>query len=105
MKLLGNKILVQVEEITEWRGIAIPMSITHDTNPFSEARVGKVLAIGVGRRNKKGKLIPITDIQVGDRVLLPNHSKTRVDFNDAFCWMIDADLILGKLEPDATGAH
>ncbi len=98
MKLTGNRILVQVDEITDWHGIAIPSDITHFENPFSEARVGTVLAIGVGRRTKYGVLIPIEHIKVGDRVLLPRDGKTAITFNDAFCWLLSADDVLGKLE-------
>lgn len=103
MNLIGNKVLVQPEEITAWRGIHIPEDITHNTNPFMDMRVGTVVAIGNGRLTKKGVRIPIQGINVGDRVLLPSHSKTHVDYNGKFHWMLDADLILGKL--DATETH
>ncbi len=97
MKLLGNNVLVQPDEVTEWHGIAIPQSITHWDNQLSDARVGTVMAIGVGRRTKKGQLIPI-QIKVGDRVILPKDNKIHVDVDDAFCWLVNADEVLGVLE-------
>ncbi len=96
MTLLGNKILVKPDDVTEWRGIAIPLSISHVENPFSEARVGTVIAIGVGRRTKEGQLIPI-EIKVGDRVILPRDNKIHVDVDDAFHWLVNADEVLGIL--------
>ncbi len=97
MKLLGNKVLVRPDDVTEWHGIAIPLSISHVENPFSEARVGTVMAIGVGRRTKSGQLIPI-QIKVGDRVILPRDNKIHVTVDDAFHWLVNADEVLGILE-------
>ncbi len=96
MKLLGNKVLVKPDDVTEWHGIAIPLSISHVENPFSEARVGTVMAIGVGRCTKEGKLIPI-EIKVGDRVILPRDNKISVTVDDAFHWLVNADEVLGIL--------
>ncbi len=96
MKLLGNKVLVKPDDVTEWHGIAIPLSISHVENPFSEARVGTVMAIGVGRRTKEGQLIPI-QMKVGDRVILPRDNKIHVDVDDAFHWLLNADEVLGVL--------
>ncbi len=96
MKLLGNKVLVKPDDVTEWHGIAIPLSISHVENPFSEARVGTVMAIGVGRRTKEGQLIPI-EIKIGDRVILPRDNKIHVTVDDAFHWLVNADEVLGVL--------
>ncbi len=96
MTLLGNKVLVRPDDVTEWHGIAIPLSISHVENPFSEARVGTVMAIGVGRRTKEGQLIPI-QMKVGDRVILPRDNKIRVDVDDTFHWLVNADEVLGVL--------
>ncbi len=89
--------LVKVDDVTEWHGIAIPLSISHIDNPFSEARVGTVMAIGVGRRTKEGQLIPI-EMKVGDRVILPRDNKIHVDIDDVFHWLVNADEVLGVLE-------
>ena len=97
MKLTGNRVLVKPDDVTDWHGIAIPLSISHYENPFSEARVGTVLAIGVGRRTKKGQLIPI-QIKVGERVILPKDNKIQITVDDAFCWLLDSDEVLGVLE-------
>lgn len=98
MKLIGNRVLVQPEMDKKWRGMHIPEDITHFENPFMDARIGVVLSVGVGRRTKKGVRVPITNVKVGDRVLLPRSDKVHVQFNDAFCWLCDADTILGILE-------
>ncbi len=97
MTLTGNRILVKPDEVTEWHGIAIPLSISHMENPFSEARIGTVMAIGVGRLTRKGKRIPI-EIKVGDRVILPRDNKIHVTVDDAFHWLLNADEVIGILE-------
>ncbi len=98
MKLIGNKILVERDRVTQWKGIHIPEDITHMNNPFTEERIARVVAIGTGRRTKKGALIPISGINVGDRVLLPNQNKRSIDVSGKQYWMIDADEILGVLD-------
>ncbi len=96
LTLIGAKVLVKPDDVTEWHGIAIPLSISHVENPFSEARVGTVMAIGVGRRTKEGQLIPI-QINVGDRVILPRDGKIHVTVDDEFHWLLNADEVLGVL--------
>lgn len=103
LTLIGNKVLVKPEEITEWRGIHIPEDITHKENPFTDMRIGTVVAIGAGRRTKKGVRVPIDGMTLGDRVLLPPSGKVHVEYNGQFHWLCDAGTILGKL--DAAESH
>jgi co-chaperonin GroES (HSP10) len=97
MKLIGNRVLVEPEEITMIHGIHLPENITHRDNVFHDQRVGRIIAIGTGRLTKRGKIVPIENIKVGDRVILPSHDKTAVEYEGKHCWLVDADEILGVL--------
>jgi len=64
--MMGNRVLVETVEEVMSSGIAIPETYQRDS------RIGRVLAVGNGRRDKKtGKRIPIMTVKVGDKVLLP----------------------------------
>lgn len=98
MTLIGNRVLVKPDTLVKWHGIDIPMDITHFENQFMDMRVGTVVAVGVGRRTKKGVTVPIEHINVGDRVLLPRSDKIQMNMEDGFHWLCNSDSILGKLD-------
>ena len=71
-KPLGNRYLVQRCEAKATKGgILLPDSAKE------KPRQGKVLAVGTGRRDDKGKLHPL-DLKVGDEVLFSSYSGTEV---------------------------
>jgi chaperonin GroES len=71
---LNDRLVVTVEKARETTsgGIIIPGSASTLSNR------GKVLAVGPGRRTKKGQLRPL-DVQAGDEVLFSDHAGTKLD--------------------------
>lgn len=76
MKPLEDKIVVQTSEAetTTPSGIVIP-----DTAK-EKPQEGKVLAVGPGRTDDKGKRIPL-DVSVGDVVIYSKYGGTEVTYN------------------------
>ncbi len=62
-------------------------------------QMGKVLALGPGRRHEKtGKLIPMS-VKAGDTVIFAEHyAGHEVNFEGEKCYMIDDGFILGVVE-------
>ena len=80
MKLqpLSDHIFIQSleEEKTTKSGIVIP-----DTAEKEKPVKGKVLAVGPGKRNEKGELIPMT-LKVGDIVLFSKYGPDEIEVED-----------------------
>jgi chaperonin GroES len=58
---------------------------------------GTVIAIGTGKRDEDGKLIPFT-VKVGDTVLMPKYGGTEVKINDKEYQIMREEDILGIVE-------
>jgi len=93
VKPLGDRVLVQPLEQDEVKkgGIIIP-----DTAK-EKPQEGKVIALGTGKRDDDGKLVPFT-VKKGDRVLISKYGGTeiKIDGND-YLIMREED-ILGVIE-------
>lgn len=89
VKPLGDRILVQrIEVIDEASGgIIIP-----DTAKEKPQR-GKIVALGTGKRNKRGETIP-WDVNEGDEVLFGKYSGTDIRIGGEEYLFIDEDDIL-----------
>lgn len=86
---LADRILVEPEQEGEMRkgGIVIP-----DTAK-EKPQKGKVIAVGVGRLDDKGKRIP-PDLKKGDRVLFKKYSGTEIDIdNHKYLIMDEGDVL------------
>jgi chaperonin GroES len=81
---------VQEEERTKG-GIIIP-----DTAK-EKPQEGKVVAVGKGKVNDDGKLIPL-DVKVGDRILFGKYSGSEVKLDGEELLIMREDDILGVLE-------
>jgi chaperonin GroES len=81
---------VQEEERTKG-GIIIP-----DTAK-EKPQEGKVVAVGKGKVNDDGKLIPL-DVKVGDRILFGKYSGSEVKLDGEDVLIMREDDILGVLE-------
>ncbi|MBM4143507.1 MAG: co-chaperone GroES [Lentisphaerae bacterium] len=90
---LGDRVLVKPLEEAEVRkgGIIIP-----DTAK-EKPQEGKVVAIGTGKRDDDGKLIPF-NVKKGDRVLMPKYGGTEVKIDDQDYQIVREDDILGIIE-------
>ena len=78
IKPLGDRVLVEPIEEKEVvkGGIVIPDSAKE------KPQEAKVIAVGRGKKDENGKLIPIDDVKVGDVVLTSKYGGTEVKYDD-----------------------
>ena len=90
---LGDRVLVEPKKDGEVSkgGIIIP-----DTAK-EKPQEGKVIAIGTGKRDDDGKLIPF-NVKVGDTVLMPKYGGTEVKLDDKEYQIVREEDILGVIE-------
>ena len=93
VKPLGDRVLVQPKKDAEVSkgGIIIP-----DTAK-EKPQEGKVIAIGTGKRDEQGKIIPF-NVKAGDRVLMPKYGGTEIKLDDVDYVIIREEDILGVLD-------
>ncbi len=93
IKPLSNHIFVEPikEEKTSKSGIVIPD--TAEEKPM----MGKVIAVGPGRTNDEGKLIPMT-VKVGDKVLFTKYAPTEIKIDDKEYLVIREDDVMAIIE-------
>ena len=93
VKPLGDRVLVQAIEDQEVKkgGIIIP-----DTAK-EKPQEGKVVAIGTGKRDENGKLIPF-EVKKGDRVLISKYGGTEIKIDGKELLIMREDDILGVIE-------
>jgi co-chaperonin GroES (HSP10) len=87
---IGNLVLVEIIEEKMREGIYI-------ASDYTDPRIGIVRGIGKGRKTKKG-IVPITNLSIGNRVLMPQSGKKYVTLDGVRYWIISADEILGVLD-------
>lgn len=78
IKPLGDRVLVEPLEDREVvkGGIVIPDSAKE------KPQEAKVVAIGAGKKDDDGKIIPIDEVKVGDIVLTSKYGGTEVKYDD-----------------------
>jgi chaperonin GroES len=93
IKPLADRVLVEPKKELEVNkgGIIIPDSAKE--KPME----GKVVAVGTGKRDEQGKLIPFT-VKVGDRVLMPKYGGTEIKLDDKEYQIMREEDILGIVE-------
>ena len=93
VKPLGDRVLVQPVEDQEVKkgGIIIP-----DTAK-EKPQEGKIIAIGTGKRDEHGKLIPF-EVKKGDRVLISKYGGTEIKMDGKDYLIMREDDILGVIE-------
>ncbi len=93
IKPLGDRVLVEPQEDKEQKkgGIIIPDSAKE--KPMQ----GKVIAVGPGKRDDDGKLVPM-NVSKGDVILLPKYGGTEVKIDDKEYQIVREDDILGIIE-------
>jgi chaperonin GroES len=64
---------------------------------------GEVVAVGKGKRNDEGKLIPL-DVQVGDRILFGKYSGSDIKIDGTEYMIMREDEVLGVLQNVSVGA-
>ena len=93
IKPLGDRVLVKrlEEEEAKKGGIIIP-----DTAKEKPLRA-EVKAVGPGKRNKQGKIIPL-EVKVGDKVLINEYGGTEVKIDGEECLIMREDDIMGIIK-------
>jgi len=96
---LHDRILIKriEEQETVKGGIIIP-----DTAK-EKPQEGEVIAVGTGRKEKDGKIIPL-DVKAGDRILFGKYSGTDIRIADEEYLIVREEEVLAVLEPAAVGA-
>ena len=90
---LGDRVLVKrlEEEEVKKGGIIIP-----DTAKEKPLRA-EVKAVGPGKRNKEGKIIPL-EVKVGDKVLINEYGGTEVKIDGEEYLIMREDDIMGIIK-------
>ena len=98
LKPLGDRLIVEVleEEETTTSGIVLP-----DTAKEKPQR-GRVLAVGPGSRDDKGKYVPL-DVEEGDEVVFSKYGGTEIKVGvDEYLILRESDVlakVVGTREP------
>ncbi len=89
IKPLGDRVLLEICESTETMkgGILIPDTAKEKPQEY------KVIALGTGKTDDKGKKIPF-DVKVGDIVLTSRYGGTEVKLDDKEYKVVNQDDIL-----------
>jgi chaperonin GroES len=92
LKPLDDRIVVLVEEMAKMTagGLYIPETVTDVSGNYH----GKVMAIGRGHMNKKGKVKPL-DVSVGDKVVFSQFSGSQMDVDGNNVMIIRESDVLG----------
>lgn len=93
IKPLGDRVLVEPEKESEVKKGGIIIPDTAKEKPMQ----GRVVAVGEGKRDDDGKLIPMS-VKKGDLVLLPKYGGTEVKIDDQEYQIVREDDILGIIE-------
>lgn len=90
---LGNRVLLKrlAAEETLKGGILLP-----DTAKKKQEQA-EVIAVGPGKNNKEGKLVPIS-LKAGDIVLMEKYSGQEVTLNDEDYIIVKADDLIAIIE-------
>lgn len=93
IKPLSNHIFVEAfsEEKTTKGGIFIPEST--EEKPV----MGKIIAVGPGKTNDEGKLIPLT-VKIGDKVLFTKYTPNDIKIDEKEYLVIREDDVLAIIE-------
>ncbi len=93
-KPLSNHVFIEPleEEKTTKSGIVLPDSAEKE-KPIK----GKVLAVGPGKRNDKGELVPVS-VKVGDVVLFKKYGPDEIEIDDKKYLVGDEEDILAIID-------
>ena len=91
---LHDRLIVKRIEEQEQKsagGIIIPDSAKE------KPQEGKVLAVGKGKKNDDGKVLPL-DVRTGDRILFGKYSGSEIKVEGEECLILREDEVLGVVE-------
>ena len=90
---LGDRVLVEPQKDGEVKKGGIIIPDTAKEKPMQ----GRIIAVGAGKRDDAGKLIPM-NVKKGDQILLPKYGGTEVKIDDKDYQIVREDDILGIIE-------
>ena len=90
---IGNRVLLKpIDSPNEVDGILIP-----DQSKDKPIRF-EVVSVGEGFTNSEGDVIPITNLNVGDTVVIPRHLGFEIKNDDTLFRIVNAQEILAVLK-------
>jgi len=94
LKPLSNHLFIEPieEEKTTKSGIVLPENVDRE-KPIK----GKIIAVGPGKRNEKGEIIPMS-VKVGDVVLFKKYGPDEIEIEGKKYLVGDEDDILAIIE-------
>ncbi|MBC7371850.1 MAG: co-chaperone GroES [Bdellovibrionaceae bacterium] len=89
---LDDRVMIQVAEAAKKTagGLYIPDTVTSMTGNLE----GLVVSVGRGRLDKKGKVHPL-DLKVGDKVMFPEYSASKIKIQDQDLMILRESDVLG----------
>jgi chaperonin GroES len=91
IKPLGNRIVIQRQEAKVSKGgILLPESAQE------KPKQGKVLAVGPGKVNEKGKLVPV-ELKVGNQILFSSYAGTECKLDSEEYLILSEEDVLAVL--------
>ncbi len=92
---LDDRLIVQLteRETKTAGGLYIPDTVSTVTGNLE----GFVIAIGRGHRDKKGRIRPL-DVSVGDRILFPQYSGSKIDIQGADVVILRESDVMGLFQ-------
>lgn len=93
---LGDRVLIRKIEDKERKvgSIYIPPS----ANEIDTAWLADVVAVGKGRYTETGELVEITDVKVGDKIVIAKYMGTEVKLDDGKYYVVRSGDILGVVD-------
>jgi len=92
-KPLGDKVLVEPSKEKEKMASGIIIPDTAKEKP----QEGKVIAVGPGKRDDSGKLIPM-DVKAGDKIIYGKYAGTEIKLEGKDYVIVDQSDISGIIE-------
>lgn len=93
LKPLGDRVVIEPSEREERTASGIILPETAKEKP----QEGQIVAVGAGRRDEKGKLIPM-DVKEGDTVLFAKYAGTEIKVDDKKLLILKESDILAIVE-------
>ena len=93
LKPLGDRVIIKQDEAEETTAGGLILAQTAQEKP----QTGIVLAVGEGRLDKDGKLIPVP-VKVGDRVIYGKYGGTEISVGGEDVLIVRADDLYAVFE-------
>ncbi len=94
LRILGNRVLIKPEEGQDMEG-----SIVLPETAKEKPQRGLVIAVGEGKRDEDGKLIP-PDLKEGDRVVYAKYGGHKIKLDGVEHIILDVEQVYAKIVED-----